>query len=668
MKRRLGLQKLSNQAERRLAVADPTRQWVSAIGFAVVVGIAYFLAARLSLSLLAKPDGVAVFWPASGVAAGALIALGPGARWPVAIGAATATIVANLLGDRTFAGAATFALCNAGEAIVTAGLIERQFGPGFTLNRLRHVFGLLAAAVVGTAISGVGGTLGFSLFHGSTAPSLTIWQHWFASDALGIVTVAPLLIGVAAAARDPPPLNEAVEGAAALVATTLTSALAIFLPRESWATVVPVAVLFPLLLWLAARFQPVFAAAAAFIVALTIVWTTTFGVGYFGDPELPIAERIVAAQAGILTTSLCALVLAALFAERRGHEAALSEVAARLEEALAAGAVMAFEWDARTGSSHRSENAAMILGYDPQAPLTAAHFLALIHPADRAHFKAHVRNVRPDNPSYTVTFRVMRPHGQEMWLEETATAEFDDAARQCVRIKGLTRDITERKRADEHQRLLIAELDHRVKNALARVAVVAMYTREGSSNVDEFIQALDRRIQSMAVAHELLSQGHWRGVRLTDIVRHQLAPYATDANTTTGGPDITLTAAATEALGMVLHELVTNASKYGALSSRDGRVSVSWECRNSDAATGLMIVWRETGGPPVSAPTQHGYGTSLICDLIPHELGGTVDLAFPSDGVSCTIEIPLKAVTGDDRMRENPSSIHLPSNDRAQGR
>jgi two-component sensor histidine kinase len=212
-----------------------------------------------------------------------------------------------------------------------------------------------------------------------------------------------------------------------------------------------------------------------------------------------------------------------------------------------------------------------------------------------------------------------------------------------VRIKGLTRDITERKRADEHQRLLIAELDHRVKNVLARVAVVAMYTRQSSSTMDEFIQALDRRIQSMAVAHELLSQSHWRGIRLTDIVRHQLAPYASDANTTTGGPEITLTAAASEALGMVLHELVTNASKYGALSIPAGRVSVSWECRNSgEAATSLMIVWRETGGPPVSAPTQYGYGTSLICELIPHELGGTVDLAFSSEGVCCTIEIPLK--------------------------
>ena len=100
---------------------------------------------------------------------------------------------------------------------------------------------------------------------------------------------------------------------------------------------VPIALLFPLLLWLAARCRPVFAAAAAFVVALTIVWTTTFGIGYFGDPDLPIEDRIVGAQAGILTTSLCTLVLAALFAERRHQEAALREGATRLEEALRPG-------------------------------------------------------------------------------------------------------------------------------------------------------------------------------------------------------------------------------------------------------------------------------------------------------------------------------------------
>src|SRR6266581_5136832 len=157
------------------------QRWLRAIGLAIAVGIAYFLAARLSLVLLTKPDGVAVFWPAAGVAAGVLIALGPGARLPVAVGTMVATIVANLLGDRTLWAAIVFALCNAGEAVLTAGLIERHFGSGFSLDRLRHVLGLLAAAIVATAVSGVGGTMGFKYFQSSTAPILTTWQHWFAS-------------------------------------------------------------------------------------------------------------------------------------------------------------------------------------------------------------------------------------------------------------------------------------------------------------------------------------------------------------------------------------------------------------------------------------------------------------------------------------------------------
>jgi signal transduction histidine kinase len=305
--------------------AEPPRRWLGVVGLAIALGVLYFLAARLSLALITKPDGVAVFWPAAGVSSGVLIALGPGARLPVAAGAIGATILAHLLaGDPLIWGAIVFALCNAGEAVLTAWLIERYFGVDFALDKLRHVLGLLGAAIVGTAVSGIGGTFGYVLFQSSPASILTIWHHWFTSDALGIITVAPLLIGLAAAARDPPPRREVIEGVVALAALTVLSGFIIFLPREIWATVVPLALLFPLLLWPAARCRPVFAAAAVFIVALTIVWTATFGVGIFGNSNFPIAERIITAQAGILAVSLCALVLAALFSERTESEARLA--------------------------------------------------------------------------------------------------------------------------------------------------------------------------------------------------------------------------------------------------------------------------------------------------------------------------------------------------------
>ena len=320
-------QDLPKKVQHELSAEIDLTRWVGPVTLAVAIGIVYFAAARLSLALLTKPEGVAVFWPAAGVSAGVLIALGTRTRWPVIIGTMTATIVANLLGDRSLWGAVLFALCNAGEAVLAAWIIERLFGPDFRLNKLRNVVGLVAAATTGTAVSGIGGAIVFKLFHSATTPILTTWYHWFASDALGIITVAPLLIELASASRDRPPLSEVVEGGLAVAALALVSALAIFLRSELLANVGPVAVLFAPLLWLAARCRPVFAAAAAFIISLSIVWTTIFGIGYFGNPDIPASEHVLAAQVSILLVTIGASVLAALFAEirdkRRLAEAAL---------------------------------------------------------------------------------------------------------------------------------------------------------------------------------------------------------------------------------------------------------------------------------------------------------------------------------------------------------
>ena len=627
-----------------LDAADRMRWWITSIWVAVLLGSLYMLAAKLSLSLL-TPDGVAVFWPAAGIAAGALIVLGPSARLAVVVGTMAATILANMLGDRNFWSSVVFALCNAGEAVLTAALLEHYFGSGFSLNRLRNVLGLIASAIVATAISGVGGTLGFVYFHGGTTSPLVTWQNWFASDALGIITVAPLIIGLATSSREPSAQSEPLEGSLALTALLVMSLVVIFLPPAPWKTVVPIALLFPLLLWIAARCRPVYAAAAAFIITIAIVWTTTVGVGYFGDPGLAMADRVLTAQASILAIALCAYVLAALFAERRRSEAALMESEASLQEALTAGAVTAFVWDVGAGSSQRSSNAAQILGFDPQHVFSVDDFLARVHADDRERFKTLVRGISRDNPAYDVSFRFERPDGRAIWLEEIAKAEFDPEGRP-LRIKGLTLDVTERKRAEEQQSQLIAELDHRVKNLLARVSVVAMHTRQGSSSLDDYIRALDRRIQSMADAHSLLSRNRWRSVDLADLVRNQLSPYGSDTNTTIEGPSVALIPAVAQTLAMVFHELATNAAKYGALSTPHGRVEINWRRVPRDDAANLTISWREIRGPTVLTSPEYGYGVSLIRDLIPKELGGSVDLVFAPEGVHCEFGIPLEPARG----------------------
>src|ERR1700736_5724595 len=209
-------QNLRRQVQHQLSTGIDLTRWVGSIGLAVAVGIAYFVAARLSLALLTKPEGVAVFWPAAGVSAGALIALGSRARWPVVAGTLAATIVANLSGDRNLWSAVLFGLCNAGEAVLTAWLIGHYFGSDFRLCKLCNMLGLAGGAIAGVAVSGIGGAVTFKLLHSTTTPILTIWQHWFASDGLGIITVAPLLIELGWASRDRPSLRELVEGALAV--------------------------------------------------------------------------------------------------------------------------------------------------------------------------------------------------------------------------------------------------------------------------------------------------------------------------------------------------------------------------------------------------------------------------------------------------------------------
>ncbi len=299
-------------------------RWAGPVLLAITVAIAYFLAAQLSFFLKTKPDDIAAFWPAAGVAAGILVGLGPWARLPVAIGTMVASVAANLSGNWSLSTSLVFALCNAGQVLLMAGLIERYFGSAFNLDSLRQVLGLVAAAIVGTTAAAIGGTVGVVLVQGSTAPALTIWNHWLTSNVPGIVAVAPLLIGLVSTVRHPPPRGEIVEGVAALVGLIALSGLMVFLPREPWTVVALVALLFPLLLWLGARCRPVFSAAAAFIVAVTIVWTTTFSIGMFDEKNFPIAERAPVAQAAILAVSLCAIVLASLFSERRASEERLT--------------------------------------------------------------------------------------------------------------------------------------------------------------------------------------------------------------------------------------------------------------------------------------------------------------------------------------------------------
>jgi integral membrane sensor domain MASE1 len=196
------MQKLGSRPWHNAYAQADASSWIGSVGLGIAVGVAYLVAAHLSLTLLTKPDCVAVFWPAAGIATGTLIALGPKARLPVTIAVLVASAAAGLLKDGNFQAAIVFALCNAGEALLVAWLITQRFGQDFRLDSLRNVLAFFAAAGVGPAISAIVATAGFAFFYNSGAPVVTTWLNWFASDALGTIMVAPLLIGLFGLRRD----------------------------------------------------------------------------------------------------------------------------------------------------------------------------------------------------------------------------------------------------------------------------------------------------------------------------------------------------------------------------------------------------------------------------------------------------------------------------------
>jgi len=203
-------------------------------------------------------------------------------------------------------------------------------------------------------------------------------------------------------------------------------------------------------------------------------------------------------------------------------------------------------------------------------------------------------------------------------------------------------DLTERKRAEDHRQLLLNELNHRVKNTLTTVQSVARQTARSASSFREFYEAFESRLLSLAETHDVLTRENWRGASLREIVQVSLSPWSVESGRfEVAGPDVRVSARIALALSMALHELATNAVKYGALSVPTGGVALTWEVEDRDSGRVVMLRWREQGGPPVMPPTRKGFGSRLLERGLPEELDGEVDLQYSSAGVQCAIRFTV---------------------------
>lgn len=355
-------------------------------------------------------------------------------------------------------------------------------------------------------------------------------------------------------------------------------------------------------------------------------WIETFGRAFFHDGQ---CVRFVGVVSDVT--------------ERKEAEADQLLREATMALALDAGNVGTWDFDVRKRQLRWSERGYDMFGITPGAEVGLDDFYAAMHPEDReATRQALLAAMNPAlRGDIDVEYRTIgRDDGLERWISAKGRGFFDEAGRP-TRVVGATVDITERKRAELHLRLLVNELNHRVKNSLATIQAIAAQTFHAARSLPQAQEAFSARIVALAEAHDLLTRENWEGADLLDLLaRLEIVHGGAERFAMIGGP-VRLSPRMALSLSMALHELATNAVKYGALSAPSGHVRITWTVVPGPAQSRLVLTWTETGGPPVQPPTRRGFGSRLIERGLAAELSGQAHIDFQPEGVVCRIEAAL---------------------------
>lgn len=344
--------------------------------------------------------------------------------------------------------------------------------------------------------------------------------------------------------------------------------------------------------------------------------------------------------------------VAARTAELEQSTAQLRQSEVRRTLALSAGQMGSWEWDRASGRYSWDAGQYHIYGVEPESfAVTAENIRASIHSDDWKELQEGFAQLEKTRRAHQMEFRIRRPNGQLRWCMTSAAASVDERG-EVNRISGVTFDITDRKDSEERQMLLAREVDHRAKNALALVQSILRLTRADS--LPQYMKTVEGRIRALSRAHTILSQSRWQGASLRGLVDEELAPFKLGGNTIDiDGSDVLLNPASAQTIALALHELATNAAKYGALSVPQGQLLLSWRLEDKN----VQFDWRESGGPKTAPPNRKGFGTRIVVASIEQQLGGKVLLNWHSDGLLCSFTIPLSRLVEDTSTRSRSKGI-----------
>jgi PAS domain S-box-containing protein len=324
--------------------------------------------------------------------------------------------------------------------------------------------------------------------------------------------------------------------------------------------------------------------------------------------------------------------------EQKQAELALRESEERLRLANEAASIGTFSIDLEKGMAFYSAELAAILGFPGVQAASVESALARVHRDDLPRVRTLYESImaKGDSGQVKMDFRFVRPGGEVRWMTWIGRADFRErvAGRVLRRIVGACLDITERKQQEEQISLLMREVNHRSQNILNVVRSIARQTV--ASGGDDFLRSFEERLLALSASHYLLVKNEWKGAGLEELVSSQLEHFKDLISTRINvlGPPLMVRPAAAQAIGMALHELATNAGKYGALSQSKGKVIIHWNTAKTDQGVNIFVMdWQEEGGPLVTTPKRRGFGSTLLQQVLELNLNAEVKLDYAPSGL-----------------------------------